>query len=297
MKLTIWDDPSDPFDYNELKDNFQKIDAHDHSDGKGVKIDYTGIQNNAIRRAHIQAGAVNTEKIDIKSVTGGPSGSIALDTIEGVNIKPSTISLANLDFNLQSTIASNAIITNDTSVLPTSTNAGREIYQPIESGSRLYWHLKEIGPLTPANDAGGWGFLGGTPLYKLDTADINISRSSFTGSSNGLKVSLPLKGEYRVEYSVTGKYNASTTADYSFGVGLMANEAIISESGVYTSMATSESGNGSEWGTATGFFNVTVQNTNLAVQSIGLNIIRTSGPSPLQVTCNSISITPIRVWS
>jgi hypothetical protein len=83
MSLTLWNSLSDYYDSSQLVDNFNKIDLHDHTSGKGVKIPTAGIVDGAI--------------------TGGTAGS-------GVKIAANTITAAN--------IAQNGVAIDETNIIP-----------------------------------------------------------------------------------------------------------------------------------------------------------------------------------
>jgi hypothetical protein len=73
MGLKRWDQPNDVFSYTELSDNFNLLDLHDHSSGKGVQIptaglanlavDTTKLANNAVTDAKIAAGTITTARL------------------------------------------------------------------------------------------------------------------------------------------------------------------------------------------------------------------------------------------
>lgn len=69
MSLKIWNAPSDPYDHEQLADNFLKLDLHDHSQGRGTQIGSDGIREGAITAVHIHPGALGTITLDNESVT------------------------------------------------------------------------------------------------------------------------------------------------------------------------------------------------------------------------------------
>lgn len=77
MGLQIWDQLTDPYDHNQLAGNWDKVDQHDHSSGRGVQIPTGGIADGAITAAKIAAGttltiadgSVTTPKIANTAVT------------------------------------------------------------------------------------------------------------------------------------------------------------------------------------------------------------------------------------
>lgn len=69
MGLKRWNVSSDSFSYSELSDNFNLIDAHDHTTGKGVQVPSGGIANGAVTLAKLAANSVDATKILDASVT------------------------------------------------------------------------------------------------------------------------------------------------------------------------------------------------------------------------------------
>jgi hypothetical protein len=55
MGLRIWDSLSDPYDHNQLADNWSKVDFHDHTPGRGVQIPTEGIADGAITSVKMAA--------------------------------------------------------------------------------------------------------------------------------------------------------------------------------------------------------------------------------------------------
>src|SRR5687767_5517034 len=78
MGLRSWNTVQDLYDHAQLADNWNKVDQHDHSTGKGVQIPTAGIADNAITAAKIVDGAVdlklgNIESLNIVGDTGQPA--------------------------------------------------------------------------------------------------------------------------------------------------------------------------------------------------------------------------------
>jgi len=71
MNLKVWNAPSDPYDHEQLADNWLKVDRHDHSEGRGAQIGAAGIQNGAITTAHLAPGAIATGSVADASITTG----------------------------------------------------------------------------------------------------------------------------------------------------------------------------------------------------------------------------------
>lgn len=69
MGLKRWNSPNDIFSYTELSDNFNLIDLHDHTSGKGVQVPTAGIANLAVTDTKIANDAVTAGKIAADAVT------------------------------------------------------------------------------------------------------------------------------------------------------------------------------------------------------------------------------------
>lgn len=83
MSLRIWNLLSDPYDHEQLADNWAKVDAHDHSPGRGVLIPTEGIAFEAISFPLIASsvfpevsatgGEITIAAAEEKALAGGPS--------------------------------------------------------------------------------------------------------------------------------------------------------------------------------------------------------------------------------
>lgn len=80
MGLTAWDTLSDPYNHSQLAANFNAIDAHDHTTGKGVRIGTNAILDNAITTAKIADLAVTTAKL--------ANGAVTSDKLEATFVHP-----------------------------------------------------------------------------------------------------------------------------------------------------------------------------------------------------------------
>lgn len=69
MDLDVWNLGGEHFNYAELLANFQKINAHDHTPGKGNLIPTAGIANLAITAAKLGDLSVTTGKLGDGAVT------------------------------------------------------------------------------------------------------------------------------------------------------------------------------------------------------------------------------------
>jgi hypothetical protein len=83
MGLRIWNLLLDPYDHEQLADNWAKVDAHDHSPGRGVLIPTEGIASEAINFPLIASsifpevsatgGELTIAAAEEKTLAGGPS--------------------------------------------------------------------------------------------------------------------------------------------------------------------------------------------------------------------------------
>lgn len=69
MGLVKWDLTGDPYSHTQLAANFQAIDDHDHTSGKGKLIVTNSITNLAVTSAKLADGSVTTAKLADGSVT------------------------------------------------------------------------------------------------------------------------------------------------------------------------------------------------------------------------------------
>lgn len=58
MSLVTWQTGDDIYDWQQLLSNWLKVDAHDHTSGKGVQIPTGGIRDGAVTAAKLDANAV-----------------------------------------------------------------------------------------------------------------------------------------------------------------------------------------------------------------------------------------------
>lgn len=71
MGLTKWDAPNDAFSHAQLAANFQAIDDHDHTPGRGKQIPAGGIAPLAIGTTELKDGTFTSDKIANGAVTTG----------------------------------------------------------------------------------------------------------------------------------------------------------------------------------------------------------------------------------
>lgn len=63
MGLVKWTELSDPYDHTQLSGNFQKIDEHDHTVGKGKRLSGAALESEAINTAQLKDKSVTNAKL------------------------------------------------------------------------------------------------------------------------------------------------------------------------------------------------------------------------------------------
>jgi hypothetical protein len=81
MGLILWDGPDDHFNFTELVQNFQALNDHDHTTGKGVPVEAGGLASGAVTSAAIATHAVISGKIADGAITAAKLASDADETI------------------------------------------------------------------------------------------------------------------------------------------------------------------------------------------------------------------------
>lgn len=95
----LWNALMDRFNHNELVENWNKVDAHDHTGGvKGLKIPSGGIANGAVDSGQIADGAIETAKLGNASVTETKLG---LSSVNTAQVKDGAITKPKLSSDLQ----------------------------------------------------------------------------------------------------------------------------------------------------------------------------------------------------
>lgn len=61
MGLSVWDQPLDPYNYQQLAGDFNIIDFHDHTPGRGVQIPFGGIAPGAIGKTQLTPDVLGSQ--------------------------------------------------------------------------------------------------------------------------------------------------------------------------------------------------------------------------------------------
>lgn len=107
MGLIAWDLGTDSYSHTQLAQNFEKLDVHDHTTGKGKQIPTGGLVDGAVTTAKLSNQSVTTSKISDDSIGSSKiidssvgSAEIADGAITGPKIANGAISKSKLDGNL-----------------------------------------------------------------------------------------------------------------------------------------------------------------------------------------------------
>jgi hypothetical protein len=95
LQLTVWNNLTDPYNSEQLANNFIKLDQHDHSPGKGAPIDGSSIKDASITNAKLAANSVTT-------------GTIAAGAVQTADLEDSTSTITGVTTNK---IADSAVTT------------------------------------------------------------------------------------------------------------------------------------------------------------------------------------------
>ena len=147
MGLTTWAS-GDSFNDAQLRANWQAVDLHDHTTGKGKPIPANGLQKDSVTETKIADGSVTSDKIVDASVSQyklAPDLSAALDRAK-ISLSENTIfgsspaSSVSGGYNslvLNSLSVSDVHISNDAYINPSKINIKNANGQQISSGSGL----------------------------------------------------------------------------------------------------------------------------------------------------------------
>lgn len=179
MSLTTWA-ATDTFNWQQLKDNFDKIDAHNHESNQGVKINTNGIEDNAIT-----------------------STKIAPQTIQAADIAPGAIGPDQLATNAVTPVKIDFASVNQisTSLSGTGYEDGDVIYYKPNDNADYVWQLR----FTTTNAVNRWYFIGGAPLLSINNSFVNMtdttnSPSPSSGQNLSLSASSIPQGKYFIRY-------------------------------------------------------------------------------------------------
>lgn len=109
--LRVWDSLLDQFNHVELADNWDKLDAHDHTgSGKGLKIPAGGLANGAVTSSSIADDSVSTAKLANSAVTEAKlsPGSVTTTRVKDSAITSRKAALTTLQANASAPVFAGA---------------------------------------------------------------------------------------------------------------------------------------------------------------------------------------------
>jgi len=207
LQLTVWNNLTDPYNSEQLANNFIKLDQHDHSPGKGAPIDGSSIKDASITNAKLAANSVTTGTIaanavttsDLADITTGSETTTGVTTnkiANGAITKSKLVTAQNVTgttrpYFVNGTSTSNSTLTEALNAAGlTSPATGDEIY--YQAGDDVIWHLRYNASTTYK-----WQYVGGPSLFSASTDGTELDNTGTGYKVSTLsKISLP--------YAITG---------------------------------------------------------------------------------------------
>jgi hypothetical protein len=224
MSLKVWNSASDPYDHEQLADNFLKLDMHDHSPGRGQLIGSDGIRDGAILLNHLAPGALSAG-IGANAISSVMLQSNAVTTAK---IQDAAVTSAKLATGLDATGVFGVYrnVWTGYCTLPASTVAGTYAVAPGNpSAQAAATYLGGHFYLNPAD----YAVSGRTTSFYID---FNVL--STTSTSPGQTISVGLSPVT----AVTGGTLTLSGAPLAIGMGSPAGNTLNhAKSGAYTPLA------------------------------------------------------------
>src|SRR3954468_9138473 len=79
MSLRVWNLLTDPFDHDQLADNWAKVDQHDHTPGRGVQIPTEGLFDGSVTYAKISRASLQTTTTAIPTTAAGATSTVTVN--------------------------------------------------------------------------------------------------------------------------------------------------------------------------------------------------------------------------
>jgi len=201
MGLVEWNELTDPYDSSQLVFNWEAIDNHNHTTGKGVQIPTGGIIDGAITNAKVNSSAaIVYSKLNLGGnvVNADISSSAAIANSKLATSGVTAGSYNNVTVNDRGIVTAGANIGYG-STLPSSPAAGDEYYYVADSTNGVIWHLRY------KDGTNKWEFVGGAPLAGVQNTGTSSTFTSTTyiydlTTADGPSVTVPLTGTYRMEF-------------------------------------------------------------------------------------------------
>lgn len=93
MGLAIWDQLSDYFNHSELQANFEALDDHDHTTGKGTQIPEGGLAPGSVTALNLKDNAISGNKIVNGSIIADKLGA---NSVSSTNIQNGAVTSSKL---------------------------------------------------------------------------------------------------------------------------------------------------------------------------------------------------------
>jgi hypothetical protein len=227
MGLRVWDQLNDPYDHNQLADNWSKVDFHDHSPGRGVPIPTEGISDGAITAAKLSTNVFGPSSVP----TSALSDAARLGLTDGATIRrgscivPGTDPRTNVAYGLMTTPdrVSNVVLpTNGLIVVAyqatwqeSVAGAGRAA---IFLGTNQQQCAAVGGPVTIAAATGSATATHDLPLFTMPTGlASSANQGSYTGDvTTGQALAFARGGS---AYPNTQEISGAVTSEAALSVG------------------------------------------------------------------------------
>jgi hypothetical protein len=85
MGLFDWNTPNDPYSYGQLSQNWQKVDFHDHTPGRGSQLSSNSFQDHSVTGSKIALSSIEPDNIDPTGTINGVPGPWIFDNVEVVD--------------------------------------------------------------------------------------------------------------------------------------------------------------------------------------------------------------------
>jgi hypothetical protein len=79
MSLRVWNLLTDPFDHDQLADNWAKVDQHDHTPGRGVQIPTAGLFDQSVTYNKISRNSLQTTTAAIATLGANSAASTVVN--------------------------------------------------------------------------------------------------------------------------------------------------------------------------------------------------------------------------
>jgi hypothetical protein len=255
MSLKVWNSASDPYDHEQLADNFLKLDQHDHSSGRGVKIGAGGLQDFAIGSNHFFPGAVNAAALATGAVTTTKLADANITTAKYLDASVTDaklaspqngiyhISMRTYGFLTSANTGTGTFMINGSYVASATTGASPIYLLPITGSEyavagkttklrlRTAWATNNVAPgntatlgLYPVSvsgtaGAGLWQITLGT-VVSGSTVVVTTPGPNTASPVVGSDFTIPADGLYTVGVSLSAGGAANSAIQFSTGVGM-----------------------------------------------------------------------------